>query len=142
MFYLGLLGFLVTLYAIKVERSNEPALCDIKNRMSCSRVLKSEYNSMIGRLLGLKKNHPLNFPNTYYGILYYTIVMLYDFIEFPYKYNIMLTMVALSCLASLGLAYILYYKLQDFCVVCVTTYIINYYTLYTLYTMSTLSKSY
>jgi vitamin-K-epoxide reductase (warfarin-sensitive) len=128
---LGVLGVLATLYAISVEKNNDAkqkALCDINEHMSCSRVLKSPYARMVGMIFGLNKNHPLNVPNTYYGLLFYVAIILYSFYPFtliPFREVMLLFAASGSILASFGLACILYFKLKDFCVVCVTTYVIN-----------------
>ncbi len=125
--YLGLAGILVTLYAIYVEKTPGKALCDVGEHMSCTRVLKSPYAKMVGKMLGLGPKHPLNLPNTYFGIMFYLTVCLCAFFHF---YHLLLILSIVSMIASFGLAYILYFKLQDFCLVCVTTYVINSFILY------------
>lgn len=77
---LAVCGVLVSLYAIHVERSkhSDPsyqAMCDFSERASCSRVLTSDASigfGVVGRLLGA--DHPLNLPNTYYGVVLYALL--------------------------------------------------------------------
>ncbi len=133
LFGLGLLGLALTCYAIQVESKAEAnAWCDISDRMSCSRVLKSEYAKMVGMMLKLSPSNPLNVPNTYYGVGYYLLVVLWAAFE-PFPQQLMLAASFMSILASLGLAYILYFKLNDFCVVCAATYVVNAGILWIVY---------
>ena len=77
---LAVCGVLVSLYAIHVERSKHSnpdyqAMCDISEHASCSRVLTSDASTgfgIVGRLLG--DDHPLNLPNTYYGVVTYSLL--------------------------------------------------------------------
>jgi vitamin-K-epoxide reductase (warfarin-sensitive) len=128
---LGIAGLLTTLYAIKVEKNEDgkKSLCDVNDGMSCTRVLKSPYARMTKYTFGLSNSNPLNQPNTYYGVLFYLCVIVYHVLglNFPYLF---LTGCIASCLASCGLAYVLYSKLHDFCLVCATTYVINGALLY------------
>ena len=130
MFWLGFTGFCITLYAIYVEKSKNKPLCDINENISCTRVLRSPYGHMIGLMFKLSRSNRFNVPNTYYGIMFYFGLMLYDVCPLPGKEVLLLIGAVMSCLASLGLAYILYFKLKDFCVVCVASYIVNLTILY------------
>ncbi len=136
--YLGIIGIIVALYAIKVEqnvhKAGFKAMCDINDHVSCSRVLSSPYAKMMKMTFGLADDHPLNVPNTYYGLLFYVAVVIYNFVYVPYQELLLLIVSAVSLCACVALAYILYFKLKDFCVVCVATYFINmgifYYAYY------------
>lgn len=129
----GMLGLLASLYAIHVERKARKegpgkAACDINNRMSCSSVLTSKYAKMTGLVFSLKENHPLNVPNTYFGVLFYLAIIIYPMFPFtmiPFREVLLFGATLFSVCFSFLLAYILYFKLNDFCIVCVTTYIIN-----------------
>jgi len=129
---LGICGIIVTLYAIYVERLGPgiKAACDINNRASCSRVLKSPYGRMTKMYFNLRDDHPLNIPNTYYGILYYSAIILYNFVTVPYQETLLFIASLFSLFISLKLALILYYELNDFCAVCVTTYVLNFFIFY------------
>lgn len=77
---LAICGVVVSLYAIHVERSkyanpSYQAMCDFSEHASCSRVLTSDASigfGIVGRLLG--DDHPLNLPNTYYGVVVYVLL--------------------------------------------------------------------
>ena len=126
---LALAGIIVTLYAIYVERQTNKigfkAMCDINDYASCSRVLKSPYAKMTKMIFNLKDDHVLNVPNTYFGLLFYIAVIIYNFVDVSYQEVLLLVASGISLCACFGLAYILYFKLKDFCVVCVATYFIN-----------------
>merc|ERR1712098_749326 len=85
---LSITGLLLSIYALHVETqaSKDPeyvALCDISSMsLSCSKVLSSSYGrgfGLIGILLG--DTHPLNQPNSLYGIIFYSIMMLMAFLN-------------------------------------------------------------
>ncbi|XP_022664977.1 vitamin K epoxide reductase complex subunit 1-like isoform X2 [Varroa jacobsoni] len=102
------------------------SLCDLAEHISCSRVLTSEYSrgfGLLGRLFG--HDSALNMPNCALGIVFYMILFCLGFLHQP---NVLLLTVLLSFLAngmSLYLAAVLFFVLEDLCIVCVTTYIIN-----------------
>lgn len=126
LFYLGLIGLIVSIYAIYVEmKTLGGALCDLSNRASCSKVLKSEYARLAKIFLNLRADHPLNIPNTYFGVIFYLMVMLFDFVNIPFKEVFLFIASSFSFSVCIILGYVLYFILYDFCIVCVTTYIIN-----------------
>lgn len=126
--YLGLLGIIITLYAIWVEnhKNDYKAACDLGENASCSKVLKSPYARMIKMIFKLSNNHIFNVPNTYLGILYYLAVVSYDFVNIPYKQYLLFIASIIGLCSSFILGFILFFKLHDFCVVCASTYLINY----------------
>ena len=84
---LSITGLLLSLYALHVETqaSKDPeyvALCDISSwSMSCSKVLSSPYGRGFGLVaLLLGETHPINQPNSVYGIMFYCIMMLSAFL--------------------------------------------------------------
>jgi len=135
---LGLCGILASLYAINVEKNatgkkKYVAFCDVNDSMSCSRVLTSEYANLSRIFFGFDKNSWFNRSNTYYGVLFYLAVMLYPFWPFtlvPFREYLLLGASIGSIAASCTLAYILTFKLHNFCLVCVVTYVINGLILY------------
>ncbi|XP_006818887.1 vitamin K epoxide reductase complex subunit 1-like protein 1 [Saccoglossus kowalevskii] len=136
-----LIGFLLSAYALKVEihktrNSNYTAVCDFNDRMSCTKAFMSPYGKgfgIIGPLLG--EDHFLNFPNSILGLVFYTLQFMigqffYSSISMVY---LLFYMSIISCIGSLYLAYILYFVLSDCCVVCISTYIVNFTLCYLNY---------
>lgn len=139
--YGGIVGLLLTLYTIYVERQQSKnkayrAACDVSDSMSCSVVLKSPYAKLVGKTFGLKRKHPLNLPNTYYGVLFYIAIMLYSVYPFtlvPFREYLLFGASVSSLSVCVVLAYIMHFKLKNYCLVCIGTYFVNlfifYYTL-------------
>ncbi|XP_042236245.1 vitamin K epoxide reductase complex subunit 1-like [Homarus americanus] len=131
MFLLALAGIGLSLYALYVEIKKESdrdfqAMCDISASVSCSRVFTSKYGrgfGIIGEVLG--KDHILNQPNSIPGIIFYCLVILLGEIRSVRVAKFQRSLITLSNLMSVYLAYLLYFVLKDFCVVCVTTYFVN-----------------
>ena len=112
---LAILGFFVSIYAFYVEKKiakNQKyvPVCDISENVSCSRAFVSEYSKTLG------------IPNSAYGIVFYSIIFLLDFNNLN-TYVFYLSIPAF--LGSLYLAYISYFKVKTYCLVCNGIYIIN-----------------
>ncbi|AYV77270.1 MAG: vitamin K epoxide reductase complex subunit 1-like protein 1 [Barrevirus sp.] len=135
---LGLIGIAISLYAIYVERSARKskryvAVCDMNESVSCSLVLISAYSKLGEVYLGLSKDSIFNLPNSYYGILFYiaiTIYPIYPFTIIPFREVLFFGASILSIGVCCLLAWILYFKLNNFCAICATTYILNMFILY------------
>ncbi len=112
---LSILGFILSCYAFYVEWKTHTtkkyrAVCDINDHMSCSAAFTSSY----GKLLGI--------PNSILGILCYITLVLLLFLNLT---TLFFYVTLLSCIASAGLAYILYFKMKNFCIVCSSIYLVN-----------------
>ncbi|XP_030629525.1 vitamin K epoxide reductase complex subunit 1 [Chanos chanos] len=130
-------GLVLSVYALHVELSRERnpeyrAMCDLGESVSCSKVFTSRW----GRGFGLvqyfvDKDSILNQPNSVLGILFYSLQLgLGQFVST--RAAVCLVMSSwVSVVGSVYLAGILTVVLGDFCVVCVSTYIINFALLYT-----------
>ncbi|XP_063791236.1 vitamin K epoxide reductase complex subunit 1-like protein 1 [Pseudophryne corroboree] len=126
------LGIALSVYAYHVETSRESdaayiALCDINPSISCSKVFTSRW----GRGFGLVENvlgaqSLLNQPNSVFGVLFYGLQIALGFAGSVAAAVTLLGTSLLSIAGSLYLAYILFYVLEDFCVICITTYILNF----------------
>jgi vitamin-K-epoxide reductase (warfarin-sensitive) len=125
---LALLGFAVCLYAYVTEERlkinpNYKAACDISEMVSCTKPMKSAYASLF------------YVSNAVVGVLFYLVIAILAFID---QINLVFFAVSLSCIATLFLAYILYFKIRSLCLICTSTYIINIsmflYTFHLLYT--------
>ncbi|XP_068228902.1 vitamin K epoxide reductase complex subunit 1-like protein 1 [Palaemon carinicauda] len=125
------IGIMLSLYALYVEVSKESdgnyqAMCDISPSISCSKVFTSKYGrgfGIIGELLG--HDHILNQPNSIPGILFYVLIVITGEIKNLRAAKVQKILLFFSNFMSLYLAYLLYFVLHDFCIVCVSTYIIN-----------------
>ncbi|WAR03652.1 VKORL-like protein [Mya arenaria] len=124
-------GMFLSVYAYHVETNvhSDPtfkALCDFSEHMSCSKVFSSKYGTglgIVGRLLG--KDSFINQPNSVYGMIFYTLQSLLAF-KSSYKLALVQFMNSILAMGScVYLAYILLFILEDFCVVCVSTYVVN-----------------
>ncbi|XP_023145577.2 vitamin K epoxide reductase complex subunit 1 [Amphiprion ocellaris] len=135
--FLCLFGLVLSLYALHVElsRENDPdyrAMCDLGESVSCSKVFTSRWGRGFGLVqLFVAQDHPLNQPNSVLGILFYTLQMGLG-LSLSKKAAVFLVFASwVSVAGSLYLASILAFVLGDFCMVCVSTYIVNFALLYT-----------
>uniref|UniRef100_A0AAY5KCL8 vitamin-K-epoxide reductase (warfarin-sensitive) n=1 Tax=Esox lucius TaxID=8010 RepID=A0AAY5KCL8_ESOLU len=127
------LGILLSVYAFHVETeksrdSNYRALCDISNSISCSKfspaVCQCHRFGLLGSIFG--NDSAMNQPNSVYGILFYVFQLLLGITVSAMAALILMTTSILSVMGSLYLGYILYFVLKDFCILCVTTYALNF----------------
>ncbi|RXN28688.1 vitamin K epoxide reductase complex subunit 1 1 [Labeo rohita] len=110
-------GILISLYAFHVERektrdANYRAMCDLSSSISCSKVFTSREPTFI-RLYHAAE--PTSDNQTARGLTASAMAAL-----------ILMTTSIASVMGSLYLGYILYFVLKDFCVICVTTYALNF----------------
>lgn len=135
----GILGAIVTLYAIYVEKNAKPgfvSVCDSGPNASCSVVLTSEYARLAKKWFSLPRKSKFDVPNTYYGMLFYIAVILYPIYPFtlvPFREFMLMGASLMSISLCCYLGYVLYAKLKQFCAVCVTSYVINMAILYLAY---------
>lgn len=123
-------GITLCLYAIYVEENGKNpeyvAVCDISNKVSCTKVLTSEYSHMAKLLFRLDDDDFFNMSNAQYGLIYYIILLGLPLLSFIPYYNLIYFILTLSSvIASVALAAILYYILEEMCIVCITMYVIN-----------------
>lgn len=112
--FIAVLGLLLSIYAYIIERKLEAnkkykAICDINDKISCSRAFESKYGKMLG------------ISNSTAGIFFYILVIINSFFSIKY----VLYLAVFSVLGSIILAYLSYVKLKTFCLVCTGVYIIN-----------------
>lgn len=133
----GLSGF--ALY-VKYQKDQDPdykAACDIQEGVMCSTVMQTEYSKGFGlveKITG-SKDHPLNIPNTVYGLLMYGSLGL-AFVVGPH--NRLLVALQFYCilaanLMSVYLFYVLQFVLKNICVICYSLYVVNILLLLNLY---------
>ncbi|XP_017478305.1 PREDICTED: vitamin K epoxide reductase complex subunit 1-like protein 1 [Rhagoletis zephyria] len=123
-----LVGMLLSAYATYVELRAEKdasyvAMCDLSPKVSCTAVFTSSY----GRGFGLTKYlTSWNPPNGVLGVAFYILLLLLT----PPRHHLLSLLQLLLCfvsnLLSVYLAYLLYFVLEDLCVVCVSIYVVNF----------------
>ena len=111
----ALIGLAVSIYGINVENklkenAQYKAACDLSNQISCSRPMLSEYNKMLG------------ISNNWASALYYCAIIASTFMELPIL-PLILSIVGVA--VSVVFAYILYFKIHSFCLICTSLYAIN-----------------
>ncbi|XP_050812978.1 vitamin K epoxide reductase complex subunit 1-like protein 1 [Gopherus flavomarginatus] len=125
------LGLALSVYALHVESSRERdpdylALCDLSPSVSCSKVFTSRWGRGFGLVEDLLGKHSVfNQPNSLFGIVFYILQTLLGFSPSTLAAVTLLGTSMVSIAGSLYLAYILFFVLHDFCLVCVTTYLLN-----------------
>ncbi|XP_069630704.1 vitamin K epoxide reductase complex subunit 1 [Haliaeetus albicilla] len=132
---LCLAGAALSLYALHVERARarDPsyrAACDLGPAVSCTRVFASRW----GRGLGLVevvagRDSVANVPNGAIGVVFYLLQGLLGAVPGRAAAATLLGTSVASAMASLWLAGVLAFGLWDFCLVCITTYVLNAFLL-------------
>ncbi len=109
------LGLVISAYAFMVEKrmerdsSYKPA-CDLSDRVSCSKPIRSEY----GKLFGMN--------NALFGIIFYAGMMVLAWFDAS---TLLFYAALAACCVSLYLEYILFFKIRSLCIVCMTIYGVN-----------------
>jgi vitamin-K-epoxide reductase (warfarin-sensitive) len=132
-FHFCFIGICLSLYALFVEYkagmdSSYVALCDISEDLACSKVFLSKYGRIWSALGVIPDGSALDLPNSVYGVAFYSTYALLCW----YRHSsgiipdILLALSVVSMVLSTYLSYILTYVLEDVCVVCYSTYLINF----------------
>lgn len=135
LFIASLLGTLISCYGFYVEFRVEAnhdykAMCDISEAVSCTKVFSTEYGKgfgVVGKVFG--KDSVLNVPNGVFGIIFYTTLLLTSFSKCGKVAKMQKWMAIASNCLSVYLAYLLYFVIQNLCVVCVSLYVVNAFLL-------------
>lgn len=110
---ISIIGVLLSVYAYYVERKNKDkdyrAICDVSDKISCSKALTSSY----GKLIGVS--------NSLIGILFYIFIIVLNYTYF----NLIIYFALGSVIGSAYLGYLQFFKLKSFCFVCSSIYIVN-----------------
>lgn len=135
--FLCVFGFVLSIYALHVELSRERnpdyrAMCDLGQYVSCSKVFTSRWGRGFGLVqIFVGQDSPLNQPNSVLGIIFYSLQLGLG-LSLSQKAAVFLVLASwVSVAGSLYLASILVFVLGDFCMVCVSTYVINFALLFT-----------
>uniref|UniRef100_A0A667WPB4 vitamin-K-epoxide reductase (warfarin-sensitive) n=1 Tax=Myripristis murdjan TaxID=586833 RepID=A0A667WPB4_9TELE len=135
--FLCVFGLVLSVYALHVELSRESnpeyrAMCDLGESVSCSKVFTSRWGRGFGLVqFFVDKDSPLNQPNSVLGIIFYTLQLGLGLSVSTRAALFLVFSSWVSVAGSLYLASILAFVLGDFCMVCVSTYIINFALLFT-----------
>ena len=130
----AIFGLLLSVYALYVEHQavefpGYKAACDIESiGVSCSKVFTSKYGRMLSYFGFVEEGSELDQPNAVLGILFYSITFILPYLTFlPGWFSRLGMFLAslVSCASSAWLGYILVYVLEDICLVCVSTYVVN-----------------
>ncbi|HLC50284.1 MAG TPA: vitamin K epoxide reductase family protein [Candidatus Nanoarchaeia archaeon] len=113
---LPIIGFLLSLYSFYVERktqkdSNYKAVCDISDRMSCSKTFTSGYGKLF-----------FGISNGVAGIAFYILVIALNIFGMT---KVIFYLSILSLIGSVYLAYVLNFKVKTVCMVCYSIYLVN-----------------
>uniref|UniRef100_A0A9L0S494 vitamin-K-epoxide reductase (warfarin-sensitive) n=1 Tax=Equus caballus TaxID=9796 RepID=A0A9L0S494_HORSE len=79
---------------------------------------------LLGSIFG--KDGVLNQPNSVFGLIFYILQLLLGMTASAVAALILMTSSIVSVVGSLYLAYILYFVLKEFCIICVITYMLNF----------------
>nr|UVZ36626.1 Vitamin K epoxide reductase complex subunit 1 [Rattus tiomanicus] len=128
---LCLAGLALSLYALHVKAArarNEDyrALCDVGTAISCSRVFSSRWGRGFGLVAHVLGAHSILIQsNSIFGCMFYTLQLLLGCLRGRWASILLILSSLVSVAGSLYLAWILFFVLYDFCIVCITTYAIN-----------------
>lgn len=121
---LAIIGFIISVYTyiteqkVKNDATFKPA-CDLSDKISCSKPMLSPYANLFF------------FSNALVGIAYYVLIAVLAYFNLM---NIIFFAALGSCAVSCVLAYLLYFKIQAFCILCTSLYIVNFLMLIIAYT--------
>ncbi|XP_070573105.1 vitamin K epoxide reductase complex subunit 1-like [Ptychodera flava] len=124
-------GLALSAYALYVETAKErnsdyKAMCDVSKTISCSKVFTSKYGRGFGLIEPLfGRDCILNLPNSVFGLIFYVLQFFLGQSSNPTASLVLVIFSLLSNLATVYLAYILYFILNDACLVCISTYVVN-----------------
>jgi vitamin-K-epoxide reductase (warfarin-sensitive) len=112
---LALIGLALSLYAHHLEQQLKTdeqfrAACDINDRISCTRPLLSSYANFF------------YYSNSFLGIVFYSTLAV---IAFCNLHTLVLLMAVAAMIATLILAYLLYFEIKSICLVCTSLYMVN-----------------
>jgi vitamin-K-epoxide reductase (warfarin-sensitive) len=112
---LAAVGFCISLYTYLLEKKikkqpNYKSVCDISDRVSCTKPMKSPYASIF------------YFSNAIVGVAYYLMIIVLALLQ---MHSLLLFATVIGCIASAFLAYLLYFKIKSLCLLCTSLYIIN-----------------
>lgn len=97
--------------------------------VSCSKVFSSEWGRMLSKFGVVENGHPLDVPNAALGFVFYVVCFVHNwaiFLPTAVRRWMMLFGSLVGVASSVVLGYVLAYIIEDFCIVCVSTYVVNF----------------
>jgi len=112
---LAIVGFLISAYTYFIEKKikekpNYKPVCDVSDRISCTKPMKSPYANLF------------YFSNALIGGAYYIMIGVLTLLQ---MHQLLIMAAVCGCIISAVLAYILYFKIKSLCILCTTLYVIN-----------------
>jgi vitamin-K-epoxide reductase (warfarin-sensitive) len=126
-------GIIFSGYAVYVEHrtsldADYEALCDISEKVSCSKVFTSDYGHILSQVGLVSKGSSLDLPNAALGFFFYLVYLVFYRLFRNSKLGqlSLLGMSVLSLMFSAYLSVVLATVLHEFCVVCTSSYVCNF----------------
>ncbi|MCX5925457.1 MAG: hypothetical protein NT124_04175 [Candidatus Dependentiae bacterium] len=112
---LSLIGLTLSLYAYSIEQKIKnnhayAAACDLNDYVSCSKPIISGYGSLFG------------ITNSVAGMIFYVGILLLALLG---MHTYLFWAAVAACCASVVFAFILFFKVQALCLICISIYAIN-----------------
>ncbi|HXW85702.1 MAG TPA: vitamin K epoxide reductase family protein [Candidatus Bathyarchaeia archaeon] len=112
---IALIGCAMSVYMLYLERALEQnydykAACDLSDYVSCSKVAKSPYSKIFGMQSGL------------ISLVVYGIIAMCAFKE---RIELVMYLSGAMVVASVYLAYLIFFKIKAACPLCISMYVVN-----------------
>ncbi|RZD30587.1 MAG: hypothetical protein CXT77_04160 [uncultured DHVE6 group euryarchaeote] len=112
---LAIVGLIISFYSLYVEKklerqTNYSPVCDINKKISCSTAFESKYSKTLG------------INNSILGLGFYSAIFI---LYLTFYAPLILYLAAFGMLTTIYLAYLSYFKLKNFCLVCTGIYLVN-----------------
>ena len=123
-YIISFIGLLLSVYAVYIEKKiteskKYHSVCDISNKISCSKTFTSGYGKLF-----------FGISNGVVGILFYALAMILTYFGFG---TYVFYLASASVLGSIYLAYVLSFKVKTVCIVCYSIYAVNLALFFTSY---------
>jgi vitamin-K-epoxide reductase (warfarin-sensitive) len=117
------------------DMSKYTPFCDFAEWAKCSKVLMSPYGRFLQYIGLAAKDSMLDLPNPIMGSGYFLCHVSYPIlkaIKFPLLNELATGISLFVCFFSVWLGHKLFFVLQDFCIVCVSSYLCNFLLFFTM----------
>ena len=118
----SLIGLLLSIYSYYVELKTKKnpkyhALCDINSKVSCGKTFASKYGKLIDGV-----------SNSLGGIFFYAfviLILLFNLNVVIFGFTLVQYSIFAAIIGSVYLAYLQYFRIRLFCLVCSSIYVVN-----------------